>query len=69
MVSNKDFYKQFDFYTKVYSISSGITKNVQNLFLRNYVIDRDITNNKIEISEDDKKCRRSGSKYRWSSKL
>lgn len=54
-VSNKDFYKQFDFYTKVYSISRGITKNVQNLFLRNYVIDRDITNNKIEISEDDKK--------------
>lgn len=54
-ISKKDFYKQYDLYAQVQALNNQLAGQVINIFERDYIIKKDIKDNKIEVKEEEYK--------------
>lgn len=54
-VSKKDFYKQYDLYAQVQALNNQLSGQVVNIFERDYIIKKDMKENKIEVKDEEYK--------------
>lgn len=54
-ITNKDFYAQYDLFARAYALNTGVGNSVKNMMQRDYVIQKDIEENKIEIKDEEYK--------------
>lgn len=54
-VSKKDFYKQYDLYAQVQALNNQLAGQVVNIFERDYIIKKDLEDNKIEVKDEEYK--------------
>ncbi|MDO5026693.1 MAG: peptidylprolyl isomerase [Tissierellia bacterium] len=54
-ISKENFYQQYDLYAQVQAYNSQLTGQVLNIFERDYVIKKDLEENKVEVKEEEYK--------------